>query len=179
MLLRINGKGMSVSAYTEGIARKKAQKLERYFREDTEVILLLSREKERHIAEVTVPFYEGRLLRAEEMGDDAYSAIDGALRKIERQIRRHRTRLTKDLRDTPEVEDEPIYEDEPLLDEGEPRLVRSKRFALKPMYLEEAELQMELLGHSFFVFLSAETGRVSVLYRRRDGDYGLLEPEYE
>lgn len=179
MLLRINGKGMSVSAYTERIARKKAQKLECYFREDAEVTLLLSREKDRHIAEVTVPFYEGRLLRAEEVGDDAYSAIDGALRKLERQIRRHRTRLTKDLHDTLEMDENPIYEDEPLLDEGEPKLVKSKHFALKPMYLEEAELQMELLGHSFFVFLSAETGLVQVLYRRRDGDYGLLEPEYE
>ena len=77
------------------------------------------------------------------------------------------------------MDENPIYEDEPLLDEGEPKLVKSKHFALKPMYLEEAELQMELLGHSFFVFLSAETGLVQVLYRRRDGDYGLLEPEYE
>ena len=97
MLLTIKGKGMAVSEYFENIVTKKARKLERYFKDDTEVIVTLSIEKSRHIAEVTVPFFDGTLLRAEESSGDLYGSIDAALKKLERMIRRHRTRLEKDL----------------------------------------------------------------------------------
>ena len=174
MLLTIKGKGMAVSEYFENIVTKKARKLERYFKDDTEVIVTLSIEKSRHIAEVTVPFFDGTLLRAEESSGDLYGSIDAALKKLERMIRRHRTRLEKDLHEKAYTYEEPVY------DEEEPaKLVRRKTFPAKPMSIEEAELQMDLLGHAFFAFVSAETGEVNVLYRRRDGNYGLLEPDYE
>ena len=181
MLLTIKGKGMAVSEYFENIVTKKARKLERYFKDNTEVIVTLSIEKSRHIAEVTVPFFDGTLLRAEESSGDLYGSIDAALKKLERMIRRHRTRLEKDLHEKAYTYEEPVYEEEePLMDEEEPaKLVRRKTFPAKPMSIEEAELQMDLLGHAFFAFVSAETGEVNVLYRRRDGNYGLLEPDYE
>ncbi len=179
MLLTIKGKGMAVSEYFENIVTKKAKKLERYFKDDTEVIVMLSIEKSRHIAEVTVPFFDGILLRTEESSGDLYSSIDAALKKLERMIRRHRTRLEKDLHEKAYSYEEPVYEEEPLMGEEEAKLVRRKTYPIKPMSLEEAELQMELLGHAFFVFVSAQTGQTNVLYKRRDGNYGLLEPEYE
>lgn len=180
MLLKINGKGLTVSAYLEDLVSKKARKLERYFNEDTEVIVTLAIEKSRHIAEITVPFFDGTLLRTEESSGDLYSAIDAALKKLERMIRKHRTRLEKGLHEKAYTYDDFIYEgDEPLLDEGEAKIVKVKKYPVKPMDVEEAQMQMELLGHSFFVFVSSETGETNIIYRRKDGDYGLLEPEEE
>ena len=180
MQLRIYGKGIKVSDYLEGIVEKKARKLERYFTDDTEVIIKLSIEKSRHIAEVTVPFFDGTLLRTEESSGDMYGSIDAALKKLERMIRKHRTRLEKGLR-------EQAYDDVPvLLEEVEEdfevmnlgKLVRNKSFVLKPMEIDEAIAQMELLGHSFFMFLRTNSGEVAVVYKRTDGDYGIIEPEY-
>lgn len=180
MRLSVIGKGMEVSNYLKDLVEKKARKLDRYFKPDTEVNVALSIEKSRHICEVTVPF-DGAVLRTEEISGDMYSSIDAALKKLERQIRRHRTKLEKRLHDgVYENFDSPVYVDVDEEDDmPEAEVVRRKRFPAKPMLLDEAELQMELLGHDFFVFVNGETGDVNVLYRRNDGNLGLIEPDFE
>ncbi len=184
MLLTISGKGMEVSDYLRGLVEKKAKKLNRYFKEDTQVLAVLSIEKSRHIAEITVPFYGGTLLRTEESSGDMYNSIDAALKKLERKIRRHKTRLEKDLHEKAYDYTEPVFadggEEEEIFDfESGASIVRRKTFSTKPMSAEEAAAQLELLGHSFFVFVSSETEEVNVIYKRKDRDYGLLEPEYD
>lgn len=175
MKIKITGKGMNISDYLKGVVLKKAEKLGRYFKPDTEMSVMLTIEKNRHIAEVTVPV-DGILLRTEEATGDMYSSVDAVLKKLERKIRKHRTRLERRLHEDAFASDAAVYED---LGEDEmiPKLVRSKRFSIKPMDVEEAMMQMELIGHSFFVFRNAETNNVNVLYVRNDGNYGLIEPD--
>lgn len=171
MRISISGKNLDISAYMREVAEKKLSKLDRYFPQDTEAQVTLSVEKNRHIVEVTIP-QGGRIIRGEEVSTDMYASLDNVLDKLEKQIVRNRTRLEKELRhdafDDLVVED---YEE----DEG-PRIVRVKQFSIKPMSEEEAMLQLELLGHSFYMFQNAETNRISVLYKRKDGNYGLIEP---
>ena len=171
MKVTITGKNIEVSEYLRDLALKKIAKLERYFPEDTEVLITMAVEKNRHIVEVTIP-YQG-IIRGEESTGDMYASIDNVIEKLEKQIHRHKTRLEKSLRyddASPEYDD---YDDE---DEG-PHIVRVKRFSMKPMSVEEAMLQLELLGHSFFVFTNAETDRINVIYARKDGNFGLIEPD--
>ena len=115
------------------------------------------------------------IIRGEEVSGDMYASIDTVLAKVEKQITRHRTKLEKNLRADAFAKDFADYQDDD--DEEERRVVRVKRFSIKPMDVEEAILQMELLGHSFYVFENAEDGQVNVLYQRKDGNYGLIEPE--
>ena len=161
----------SIKEYTE----KKVSKLDKYFPEDTEAHVTLSVEKNRHIVEITIP-YSGGIIRGEEVSGDMYASIDTVIAKVEKQIMRHRTKLEKNLRAEAFAAQEASYaaDDE---EEEEHKVVRVKRFAIKPMDVEEAVLQMELLGHSFYVFENAEDGEVNVLYQRKDGNYGLIEPE--
>lgn len=177
MKIKITGKGMNVSDYLRGVVQKKAEKLGRYFKPDAEMGVMLTIEKSRHIAEVTVPV-DGILLRTEEATGDMYSSIDAVLKKLERKIRKHRTKLGRRLHEDAFASDTAVYEDDDS-DEEEiiPRLVRSKKFSIKPMDVEEAMMQMELIGHSFFVFRNADTNDVNVLYLRNDGNYGLIEPD--
>ncbi len=175
MKIKITGKGMNVSDYLRGVVLKKAEKLGRYFKPDAEMSVMLTIEKNRHIAEVTVPV-DGILLRTEEATGDMYSSVDAVLKKLERKIRKHRTRLERRLHEDAFATDAAVYEDEGE-DDMVPRLVRSKKFSIKPMDVEEAMMQMELIGHSFFVFRNAETNNVNVLYVRNDGNYGLIEPD--
>lgn len=178
MRIIITGKGITVSDYLKNLFEKKANKLDRYFKPDTEMYVTMSIEKSRHIVEVTVPF-DGVMLRCEEATGDMYASIDLALRKLERQIRKHRTKLEKKLHEGAFDLDMPVFEDLDEEDEAAPKIVRTKRFAIKPMSVEEAQMQMELLGHSFFVFRNAQTDEVNVLYQRNDGNLGLIEPDYE
>ncbi len=177
MRISISGKNLEISDYLRDLVEKKVNKLERYFAQDTEVQVTLSVEKNRHIVEVTIP-YDGGLIRAEEVTGDMYASIDNVLDKLEKQILRHRTRLEKSLRTDAFKYDEPLfggnYED---FEEETSRIVRVKRFNIKPMDEEEAMLQLEMLGHSFYVFINADTGKMNVLYKRKDGNYGLIEPE--
>ena len=177
MRLNVNGKGMQVSNYLYGIAEKKAMKLECYFKPNTEMNIMLSIEHGMHICEVTVPFKDV-VLRAEEATGDMYNSIDASLKKLERKIRKHRTKLEKRIYDGAYDFNDPIYDDEDYVDE-EVKIVKRKSFPIKPMDVEEASMQMELLGHSFFVFFNSETEEVNVLYKRKDGDLGLIEPEYD
>ncbi|WP_425446285.1 ribosome hibernation-promoting factor, HPF/YfiA family [Dethiothermospora halolimnae] len=173
MKLIISGKNMQVTDGLRNAAEKKLTKLDKYFNQDVEVNTTLSVEKDRHIAEVTIPF-SGTILRAEEYTDDMYASIDKVVDILERQVRKHKTKLQKRHRngDTIRFENIPQYPKE----DNEPKIVKTKRFAMKPMDEEEAVLQMELLRHSFFVFRNADTDEVNVVYKRKDGNYGLIEP---
>jgi putative sigma-54 modulation protein len=175
MRVTIAGKGMEISDYLKDVATKKIAKLQRYFEAGTEAHITMSIQKSRHIVEVTIPF-DGVVLRGEESTGDMYASIDGVVRKLEKQIHRHRTALKRRLREdafsdsgyVPDTEDEKI-----------PAVVRTKRFIVKPMDIAEAQMQMELVGHQFFVFRNAVTHEINVLYKRQDGDLGLIEPENE
>ncbi len=175
----VKGKGIDVSQYLKENAEKRAAKMDRYFREETELLITLSIQKGRHIAEVMVPLEGGVMLRAEEVSGDMYASVDAALKKIEQQIRRHRKKLEKRLHESAYKEAPLFLEQEEPQEEEEAQIVRRKSFPIQMMSEQEAILQMQLLGHSFFVFLSADTGDVNVLYQRKDGNFGLLEPEYD
>ncbi|HUW97096.1 MAG TPA: ribosome-associated translation inhibitor RaiA [Anaerolineae bacterium] len=178
MELTITGKNMQISDRIREYVEKKASKLDRYLKNIDEASLELTRSsaksaEDRHIAQLTVRV-RGSILRAEERAADVFTAFDAVLDKMYRQIVRYKTRKRARGR---------IQEDElmPPLEEYEeeaPRqIVRTKRFLVLPMDEEEAAEQMELLGHDFFLFLNTGTGDLNIIYRRRDGDYGLLEPE--
>ncbi len=153
-------------------AEKKLSKLERYFSQEPEVIVRFKQQRGgRNIAEITMSV-NGLILRAEEDSNDMYLSIDRAVDKLESQIRRYRTKMGKHLREArAEAPVEPVYE------EASFDVVRTKRFSVKPMDVDDAITQMELLGHSFFLFMNAENNTMNVLYRRNDGSYGLLVPE--
>jgi len=164
-----------VSDSLKARAEKKLNKLDRYFNKEAEALIRFRQQRGgRNIAELTVSV-DGLILRAEENSNDMYLSIDRAVDKLESQIRRYRTKLGKRVRDaraeTPEEVVEPVYEEINF------DVVRVKKFAVKPMDVDDAITQMELLGHNFFLFMNAETNTMNVLYRRNDGAYGLLVPE--
>ncbi len=184
MRLTINGKGMEISDYLRDVVEKRVGKLDKYLREDAPVQVMLSMFRGRQVAEITVAI-GGVILRAEEATGDLYASVDNATKKLERQILRYRTRMDKRIHsdsirfERPE-EGEPLVEHEPVpAEEHWPKVVRTKHFAVKPMGIEEAAMQMELLDHAFFVFQNAQSGEVNVLYKRNDGDLGLIEPELD
>ena len=180
MRITISGKNMDITNSLRNQVNKKVGKLERYFDAGTEVQVTLSVEKNRHIVEVTIPF-NGFMVRAEESTEDMYASIDMVLDKLERQIHKYRTKLERSFRTGAFADDRLEYGGAPSRDQNidELKIVRTKRFAVKPMSVEEALMQMDLLGHSFFVFSNADTDEVSVVYKRHDGRYGLIEPNYE
>lgn len=177
MRVIIAGKGMEVSDYLKEIVTKKVSKLQRYFDENTEAHITMSIQKSRHIVEVTIPF-DGIVLRGEEATGDMYASIDGVLRKLEKQIHKHRSALKKRLHEGAFAKEGLEYPGE-TGEERLPVVVRTKKFVVKPMDIEEAMMQMELLGHQFFVFRNAKTHEINVLYVRHDGDFGLIEPDGE
>ncbi len=175
MKFTIYGKNMHVSEGLKEALKKKFEKFDRYFGQETEVYATFSKEKNYQMLEITIPM--GRtILRAEEKTEDMLGSIEAVVDKLEGQLRKHKTKLQKRY-----AEDALKYNLDELedLDEPEsemPKVVRTKKFAVKPMSVDEATMQMELLGHDFFVFLNAETEDVNVVYMRRDGNYGLIEP---
>ncbi|MDO5022625.1 MAG: ribosome-associated translation inhibitor RaiA [Eubacteriales bacterium] len=176
MKTTITAKGMVV---TPGITKrimKKTETMSRYLRDDTEMFIRLRKEKNRRVVEITVPF-NGVTLRAEARDEDnLYMCIDKALAKLEKQILKHRTKLSKRLREDINVSEAPEFI-ETLEDEKERKVVRQKTYTVRPMAIDDAILQMEMLGHNFFVFIDIETEQTNVLYLRNDGDLGLLVPE--
>lgn len=158
-------------------ATKKVGKLDRFFKEGTSASITFSVEKNRNQVELTVRS-SGTIFRVSESTSDMHASIDAAVSSMERQIRKNKTRLEKRLRHGAyervlDVEQSSFIPDEQ--EEGEYHLVRNKRFTIRPMNRDEAILQMNLLGHSFFVFRDEELGGlVSVIYRRNDGNYGLI-----
>ncbi len=178
MRLSIVARNMSVTpAITKRIERK-TETMGRYLLPDTEMQIRMRKEKnDRRVVEITVPMGKNVILRSESSADDnLFLAIDTALAKMERQIRKHRTKLGKNLRE--EIPDVPEYIEEDLAEEEpERKIVKRKTFPVRPMSVEDATIEMELLGHSFFAFVNVDTDRTNVLYLRKDGNLGLLEPE--
>lgn len=178
MKLTINARNMTVTPAITKRIEKKTETMGRYLYPDTEMQIRMRKEKnDRRVVEITVPMGNNVILRSESSADDnLFLAIDQALAKMERQIRKHRTKLGKRLRE--EAFDEvPEYIEEETLDEEERKVVRKKTFPVRPMSVEDAIIEMELLGHSFFVFINVDTDRTNVLYLRKEGNLGLLEPE--
>ncbi|WP_369901837.1 ribosome hibernation-promoting factor, HPF/YfiA family [Bacillus manliponensis] len=179
MKFNIRGENIEVTPALKEYVEKKLGKLERYFDTFPEIKVNLKVYSDKQRVEVTIPFPD-LLLRAEETNDDMYSAIDLVLDKIERQIRKHKTKVNRKLREkgSPKnlfiLPEQTAVAVEDTVDE-EMELVRTKRFDLKPMDVEEAVLQMDMLGHNFFVFTNAATNETNVVYSRKDGKYGLIE----
>ncbi len=174
MELIIRGKNFPVTDSLRQYVKKRLGKLERLLEGVEEVQVNLSLTRDNHVVEVTIPL-NGYLLRCEEATGDMYGSVDRVVEKLEKQIAKYKTKLSKKLKSGALKELALKYPEET---KAEPKLIRTKRFPIKPMSIEEATLQMNLLGHSFFVFSNAETEEVNVLYRRQDGNYGLIEPEY-
>lgn len=176
MKIIIKGKNMEVTPALKEYVEKRVGKIQKYFEgELREATVTLIVEKELHRVEVTIPL-NGYILRGEEETTDMYTSIDNVVEKLERQVRKYKTRINKKLKYLSVLDlvpnDNNIQEEQ-----YEPKIVRTKKFAVKPMPEEEAVLQMDLLGHNFYVFLNADTEEVNVVYKRKDGNYGLIEPE--
>lgn len=178
MQIVIKGKNVEVTPALRAYAEKRVSKLERYFDEPNVTSQVMLRiERELHVVEVTLQV-GGLLLRGEERTGDMYASIDGVLEKLERQIHKYKTRLNRKRLETGTRPQEarpaaaPAAEPEPF-----GQVIRTKRFPVKPMSVEEAVMQMDLLGHDFFVFRNSTNEEINVVYRRSDGNYGLIEPD--
>ena len=169
------GKNIEVTEGLRLAVEDKFGKLSRYFTEDTEIHVTFSIEKELQKIEVTIPM-KGNLVRAEEESEDMYASIDMVEDTIERQLRKFKNKLVDKKQNAVSLSQ--AFLTEAAEEDDEVKIVRTKRFAVKPMDVEEACVQMELLGHSFFVFRNAETDEVNVVYKRKGNTYGLIEPEY-
>lgn len=178
MQITITTRNLEITEPLRHYAEEKITRLQKFVNQITSAHVVLSVEKYRQIAEVTLHVRE-HTIRGEESSADLYSAIDLVADKIERQILRYKEKIVEHSgrgsgRSISQEEIGPA-ESEPLSEDG-PRIVKTKQFAMKPLSPDEAAMQMSLLGHNFFVFRNARTQEVNVLYRRRDGDYGLIEP---
>ena len=175
MRVTVIGKNINVTSALKEIVERKISKLDRYFKPNVEARATLTVQKNSQIFEVTIPF-NGVILRCEESTDDMYKSIDLVQAKLERQIRKQRTKLQRRSNESLRFSnfDEVALEED---DQGE--IVKVKKFNIKPMSTEEAILQMELVEHNFFVFKDSDTDNVNVIYKRKDGNYGLLEPDYK
>ena len=172
----ISGRNIDITDGLRTAVEDKLGKLERYFTADTEIIVTLSVEKERQKIEVTFPV-KGNIIRSEQVSNDMYVSIDLVEEIIERQLRKYKTKIINKKQNVETFQPEFIekdYED----DTNEIKIIRTKKFGFKPMYPEDACVQMELLGHNFFVFLNAETEEVNVVYKRKGNTYGLIEPDF-
>lgn len=170
----ILGKNIEVTEGLKSAVEDKIGKLEKYFSEDTEVHVTLSVEKDRQKIEVTIPV-KGSIIRSEQVSNDMYVSIDLVEEIIERQLKKYKNKITDREQGNGSFKQE--YLDKDFMDEEEIKIIRTKKFDIKPMYPEDACVQMELLGHSFFVFCNAETDQVNVVYKRKGNTYGLIEPE--
>lgn len=175
MKVQVRGRNIDVTEALKDYVVKRLGKLDKYIDNFGDAQVTLTVEKESHRIEVTIPI-NGMILRGEESTGDMYTSTDLVVEKLEKQIGRYKGKLQK--RGARFVNGQKFAV--PAIPDGEdgPRLVRTKRFAIKPMPVEEAVLQMNLLGHNFFVFSNAETEQVNVVYKRKDGNYGLIEPEF-
>ena len=175
MRYTIAGKNMDVTESLDAAIRGKLDKLDRYFAPETECRVTLSVEKDRQRIEVTVPV-KGRIIRAEQESNDMYVSIDLVEEIIERQLRRYKNKIVDRHQDAGNAfKAEFVAREAPETDEI--RISRRKQFDMKPMYPEDACLEMELLGHDFYLFCNAETEQICVVYKRKGGTYGLIEPD--
>ncbi len=171
MRIITRGKNIEVTDALKAHVEKRIGKIAKYFDEDTEAQVTLSVVKDTHVVDATLLLKGGMLVRGEVQSPDMYASIDLVTEKLERQIRKYKTRINRKARQLGPNGDEGRYL------EDEPKIVRTKRFAIKPMLPDEAVLQMNLLEHDFFMFINAETNMANVVYRRKDGNFGLIEPQ--
>ena len=180
----ISGKNIEVTPGLRDTIEQKLGKLERYFTPETEIIVTLSVEKDRQKIEVTIPV-KGNIIRSEQTSNDMYVSIDLVEEIIERQLRKYKNKLVARSQGHPAASSsgnnfkkEFFESEEESSEDDEIRIVKTKKFGVKPMFPEDACIQMDLLGHNFFVFCNAETDEVNVVYKRKDGAFGLIEPEF-
>jgi putative sigma-54 modulation protein len=180
MKLQIRGRNAEITPVLKDYIEKRVGKLNKYLNNLSNGQVVLTVERGRNRVEVTLPI-DGMILRGEESTGDIYTSVDLVVEKLEKQIekfkgrynRRPNKQYNKNVSGVPSLTEAEEKEQETF-----PGVVKTKRFAMKPMTTEEAILQIDLLGHNFFVFSNAETEQVNVLYRRKDGNYGLIEPEF-
>ena len=170
----ILGKNIEVTDGLRAAVEDKIGKLEKYFTPETEVHVTLSVEKDRQKFEVTIPV-KGSIIRSEQVSNDMYVSIDLVEEIIERQLKKYKRKLTEQQQAASFFKQDYIEKD--YMDDEEIKIIRTKKFDIKPMYPEDACIQMELLGHNFYVFCNAETDQVNVVYKRKGNTYGLIEPE--
>ena len=170
----IIGRNIDITEGLKSAVQEKLGKLERYFTPETEIHVTLSVEKDRQKIEVTIPV-KGNIIRSEQVSSDMYVSIDLVEEVIERQLRKYKTKIVNQQQAGGNFQKE-FVEDEFLEDE-EVKIIRTKKFGIKPMDPDDACVQMELLGHNFYVFRNAETDEVNVVYKRKGNTYGLIEPE--
>ncbi|MCG2820645.1 MAG: ribosome-associated translation inhibitor RaiA [Candidatus Atribacteria bacterium] len=179
MKIIFKGKHIEVTDAMRNYIEKRLSKIERHFDHILEVIVTLSVEKNRQIVEATLQARRA-LIRAEEETDDMYASIDKVVDKLERQIQKYKEKYFQ--KPHPGSERKGLVNEGANIEDSEPdritKIVKTKRFAIKPMSVEEAAMQMDLLGHNFFVFANDDTNKVNVLYKRKDGNFGLIEPEF-
>ena len=171
----ISGKNLQITDNLRAAVEDKLGKLERYFTPETEVIVTLSIEKDRQKVEVTIPV-KGNIIRSEQTSNDMYVSIDLVEEVIERQLRKYKNKIIDKKQSA--VNFQKAFIDRDYAEAEDVKIIRTKKFDIKPMYPEDACVQMELLGHDFYVFCNAETDQVNVVYKRKGNTYGLIEPEY-
>jgi len=179
MNVQVRGRNVEVSDALKDYIGKRLKKLDKYIDILGDAQVTLTVERGLHRIEVTIPV-NGMILRGEESTGDMFTSTDLVVEKLEKQIEKYKTRLLRRGGRGAESyrQAAAVPGGGEAAEEESPSVVRTKRFAIKPMAVEEAILQMNLLGHSFFVFSNAETEQVNVVYRRKDGNYGLIEPEF-
>lgn len=171
----ITGRNIDVTEGLKTAVEEKIGKLERYFTKDTEIHVTMSVEKERQKIEVTIPV-KGNIIRSEQTSTDMYVSIDLVEEVIERQLRKYKNKLVDAKQGGGSFNQEFLDNDYDI--EDEVNIIRTKKFGVKPMFPEDACVQMELLGHNFYMFKNAETDEVNVVYKRKGNTYGLIEPEF-
>ena len=174
MRFTISGKNLEETDSLRKAVMEKLGKLERYFTPETKIIVTMSVEKDRQKIEVTIPL-KGNVIRSEQVSNDMYVSIDLVEEVIERQLKRYKNKIIDKKQNASNFQK--AYIDNDYMENEDIRIVRTKKFPVKPMYPEDACVQMELLGHNFFVFTNADTDQVNVVYKRKGGTYGLIEPE--
>lgn len=171
----ITGRNIEVTEGLKAAVQEKIGKLEKYFSRDTEVHVTLSVEKDRQKIEVTIPV-KGTIIRSEQVSSDMYVSIDLVEEIIERQLKKYKNKIIDKKQSRESFTDEYIEQD--FAEDDTIKIIRTKKFGGKPMDPEEACIQMELLGHNFFVFNNSQTNEVNVVYKRKGNTYGLIEPEF-
>ncbi len=176
MKITITGRNIELTDGLKAAVEERLSKLDKFFSKETVANVTLSVEKDRQKVEVTIPV-KGHIIRSEQVSSDMYVSIELVEEVIERQLKKYRHKLV-DKKQAGGADFSASFAEHDSEDEEEIRIIRSKRFGVKPMYPEDACVEMELLGHNFFVFRNAETDEVNVVYKRKDGTYGMIEPDF-
>jgi putative sigma-54 modulation protein len=177
MKITVSGRNMKVSDRMRDQIELKLDKFDKYFNTDVETLVTLSHQKTMQILEITIPLKNGAIFRVEENSEDMYKSLDLAVDKLSKQIKKHKTSLHRRFKSHESIRFDMIPDNGNKEEGNESKIVKNKTFIMKPMNPDEAVLQMEMLGHGFFVFLNGESNDINVVYIRKDGNYGLIEPE--